>query len=131
MSIDALIFSLKDKNVIIISDDYIPYEYILKFASNLYDSKIWILSYPEHLYRYTKINFKKAGILNTKILLKNKIFKIDKSNFAIILFFGKKNNDDKKWLLSFYRKFLLNDYELITLTEDGVEYDEDSPLFRQ
>lgn len=128
MSVDSLISSLKKKNVIIISDDFIPYEYVLKFASRLSESKIWILSYPEHLYRYTKINFKKAGIPNTKTFFKNKILKIDKNEYSLILFFGKKHNQDKEWLLSFYRKFLINDYDLITLTEDGVEYDEDRPV---
>jgi hypothetical protein len=63
-------------------------------------------------------------------LNKKKLLKVDKDNNILILFFGKRNNEDKKWLLSFYRKFLINDYEIVTLTEEGVEYDEDSPLFR-
>lgn len=121
---------LKNKNVVVISDDYIPYYYILQFASYLADSRVHILSYPEHIYRYTKINFKKAGITRLTILDKNKMLKLDKDKYVLVLFFGKRSNEDKKWLLSLYRRFLLNDYEIINLTEKGVEYDEDSPLFK-
>lgn len=128
--IDNLISSLKDKNLIIIADDYIPYEYILKFASEIKESKIHILSYPEHIYRYTKINFKKAGHANIRVVYRNKVLKIDKKDYILLLFFGKRQNEDKKWLLSFYRKFLINNYEIVTLTEEGAEYDEDSSIFK-
>jgi len=121
--------TLINKNVVILSDDYIPYEYIMKFIATLTDSRVHIVKYPEHIYRYTKINFKKAGVQRQKDIYLDDILKLDKDSYILSFFFGKRVNKDKEWLLKIYKETVVRGFVNLTLSEKGFDYDEDNPLF--
>lgn len=120
---------LKGKNVVILADDYIPYEYIVNFISTLDESNIHIVKYPEHIYRYTKINFKRAKIVKFRELKLDDILKLDTDSYILTFFFGKRSNKDKEWLLKIYKETIVRHFENLVLSEKGFDYDEDSPLF--
>ena len=63
---------LVDKNVVILADDYIPYEYIVNFIATLHSSNIYIVKYPEHIYRYTNNKDNSLSIFD-KLKKKKKI----------------------------------------------------------
>lgn len=121
---------LEGKNVVILADDYIPYEYIVKFIATLTKSRIHIIKYPEHIYRYTKINFKRAGIRPYKELKLDDILKLNKEEYILTFFFGKRSNRDKEWLLKIYKETIVRYFENFVLSEKGFDYDENSPLFQ-
>jgi|DEB0MinimDraft_10_1074344.scaffolds.fasta_scaffold42554_4 hypothetical protein len=129
MSDEAISASLVGKNIVILSDDYIPYEYIMKFIATLQDSKVHIVKYPEHIYRYTKINFKRAGIERQKDIYLDDILKLDKDSYILSFFFGKRTNKDKEWLLKIYKETIVRNFVNLTLSEKGFDYDENNPLF--
>lgn len=120
---------LKGKNIVILADDYIPYEYIVNFIATLNHSNVHIVKYPEHIYRYTKINFKRAEIKKFKQLRLDDILKLDKDEYILTFFFGKKSNKDKEWLLKIYKETIVRRFENLVLSEKGFDYDEDSPLY--
>lgn len=120
---------LKGKNIVILADDYIPYEYIVKFIATLNHSNVHIVKYPEHIYRYTKINFKRAKIQKFKQLKLDDILKLDRDKYILTFFFGKRNNKDKEWLLKIYKETIVRRFENLVLSEKGFDYDEDSPLY--
>lgn len=120
---------LKGKNVVILADDYIPYEYIVKFIATLNESNVCIVKYPEHIYRYTKINFKRAKISRAREIKLDDILKLDKNSYILTFFFGKRTNKDKEWLLKIYKETIVRQFENLVLSEKGFDYDEDSPLY--
>jgi hypothetical protein len=120
---------LSNKIVIIASDDFIPYPYIKQFIPYLKNSKIYLLTDPVKYARYTKILLKSFNIKNIKFVSSKDIDNyLDVAIF--VLFFGKKYNQDKNKLLTIARLILINDQELIALSEDGVDIDENSSIYR-
>jgi hypothetical protein len=119
---------LSGKTVILASDDYIPYPYIKNFIPYIKNSNIVILANPTKYYRYTNILLNSFGIKNAKFVdIKN----IENYyNNIFILFFGKKENDDKDYLLKVARYLLINEQEVVALSEKGIDIDEDSPVYR-
>lgn len=120
---------LSGKSLVIASDDYIPYPYIKSFLPYISNSKITLLQEPIRYYKYTKILLNSFDIKHINFL---KFKKIQESyNESIyILFFGKKNNKDKEFLLTLSRMLLLENQEVIALSENGVDIDEDSSIYR-
>lgn len=119
---------LSNKNIILASDDFIPYPYIKKFVPLLQGGKIYLLTDPLKYARYTKILLNSCNIKNIRFLSSKDIDNyID--NAIFVLFFGKKYNQDKNKLLSIARLIIINNQELIALSEDGVDIDENSSLY--
>lgn len=120
---------LSGKSLVIASDDYIPYPYIKSFLPYISNSKITLLQEPIRYYKYTKILLNSFDIKHINFL---KFKKIEESyNESIyILFFGKKYNKDKEFLLTLSRMLLLENQEVIALSENGVDIDEDSSIYR-
>jgi len=119
---------LSGKTVILASDDYIPYPYIKNFIPYIKNSNIVILANPTKYYKYNNILLNSFGIKNNKFVdIKN----IENYyNNIFILFFGKKENDDKDYLLKVARYLLINEQEVVALSEKGIDIDENSPVYR-
>jgi hypothetical protein len=72
---------------------------------------------------------KRAKILKDKnFLLFNKIKKED---YIVVVFFGSKITKETKMLTVLAQQLVVLNYNVITITEEGVDYDENSPIFWQ
>lgn len=120
---------LENKTVVVASDDFIPYPYIKEFIPNISNSKIYLLQEPFKYSKYTKILLNSFDIKNIKFL---KFKNIDNlyNDSIFLLFFGSKNNEDKNFLLRLARMLLLEDQEVIALSQNGVDIDENSSIYR-
>lgn len=125
----TLTVSLDNKKIIIASDDFIPYPYIKTFIPYLKDSKIHLLTDPLKFSGYTKILLNSFNIKKIKTVKSDDIEKFY-DDCIFLLFFGKKNNLDKATLLRIARILLLNNQEVIALSQEGVDIDEDSTIYR-
>lgn len=124
-----LTVSLDNKKVIIASDDFIPYPYIKNFVPYLNNSKIYLLTDPLKFSRYTKILLNSFNIKKIKFIKAEDVEK-HYNDCIFLLFFGKKKNLDKESLLRIARILLINDQEVIALSEQGVDIDEDSSVYK-
>lgn len=131
---DINIEYLQTKKLLLISDTWYPYEYITNFVSKLITGKVFVYSSPASTARFIKVYLKVFA--NRKVnLIKDKNFNIffdDKINdYIVVVFFGKKRVKETDLLEILAKKLLTSYQDVIIVYPDGVDYDEDSSLFKR
>ena len=125
---------LKDKKILALSDTGYPYRHIKDFCQVLSESVVDIYVSPATTSRFLKVYIAYSGNNRSKILKDKKFLlfnKIKPSDYVIVVFFGTKVTKETKMLTILAQQLLIANYDIITVTEQGVDYDEDSPIFRQ
>ncbi len=125
---------LKTKKLLLISDTWYPYLYITDFIKILDSGKVYVYSSPASTAKFIKVYLKVFAKRKVK-LIKDKNFNLffnDKINeYIVVVFFGRKRVKETD-LLEIVAKKLLTSYQDVMLVyPDGVDYDEDSPLFQR
>ena len=124
---------LQTKKLLLISDTWYPYEYITGFVGKLVTGKVFVYSSPASTARFIKVYL--IVFANRKVnLSKAKNFNIffdDKINeYVVVVFFGKKTVKETDLLEILAKKLLTSYQDVIIVYPDGVDYDEDSSLFK-
>ncbi len=119
---------LKDKKVLLLSDTGNPYKYLINFIPELTNSKIYIYVSPASTSKFIKLFVKQS--LNKKVkIIKDKNFSMFYNNkikdYYVCIFFGKNNTQETAALKRLTRDMLLLYNNIIVITENGVDYDED------
>ena len=119
---------LKDKKVLLLSDTGNPYKYLIDFIPELTNSKIYIYVSPASTSKFIKLFVKQS--LNKKVkIIKDKNFSMFYNNkikdYYVCIFFGKNNTQETAALKRLTRDMLLLYNNIIVITENGVDYDED------
>lgn len=124
---------LKDKKILALSDTGYPYKHIKDFCSEMSESIVDIYVSPASTSRFLKIYTTFSGNKRTKIL-KDKNFllfnKIKPEDYIVVIFFGTKVTKETKFLTVLAQKLIILNYNVITVTESGVDYDEDNPIYK-
>lgn len=124
---------LKNKKILALSDTGYPYRHIKDFCSEISESIVDIYVSPASTSRFLKVFISFSGNKRTKIL-KDKNFnlfdKIQPKDYIVVIFFGSKQTKETKFLTVLALNLVVAGYNIITITENGVDYDEDSPLFK-
>lgn len=125
---------LKDKKILALSDTGYPYRHIKDFCEVLSESVVDVYVSPATTSRFLKVYISYSGNKRSKILKDKKFLlfnKIKPKDYIIVVFFGSKMTKETKLLTVLAQQLLIANYDIITVTEQGVDYDEDSPIFRQ
>lgn len=124
---------LKDKKILALSDTGYPYRHIKDFCEVLSESVVDIYVSPATTSRFLKVYISYSGNKRSKILKDKKFLlfnKIKPKDYIIVVFFGSKITKETRLLTVLAQQLLIANYDIITVTEQGVDYDEDSPIFR-
>ena len=125
--------NLKDKKILALSDTGYPYPYIRDFCKQLSESIVDIYVSPASTSRFLKIYVSFTKNKRVKIL-KDKKFnlfnKIKPDDYIVVIFFGSKITKETKFLTVIAQQLVILNYNVITVNEDGVDYDENHPLFK-
>ena len=124
---------LKDKKILALSDTGYPYKHIKDFCQQLSESVVDIYVSPATTSRFLKVYITYSGNRRSRILKDKKFLlfnKIKPSDYVIVVFFGSKITKETRLLTVLAQQLLIANYDIITVTEQGVDYDEDSPIFR-
>jgi soluble P-type ATPase len=125
---------LKDKKVLALSDTGYPHKHIKDFCKELSESIVDVYVSPATTSGFLKVYMSFSGNKRAKIL-KDKNFllfnKIKKEDYIIVVFFGSKITKETKMLTVLAQQLVVLNYNVITITEEGVDYDENSPIFWQ
>lgn len=125
---------LKDKKLLLLSDTWFPYDYIKEFLKELTAGKVYIYSSPASTAKFIKVYIKVFAKRKVQIL-KDKDFKLffDKKvdDYVVVIFFGKKRTKETPVLELLAKKLLTSYQDVVTVLPDGIDYDENSPLFRE
>jgi hypothetical protein len=126
--------SLKDKKILALSDTGYPYPYIKEFCKEISESIVDVYVSPASTSRFLKVYISFSGNKRTKIL-KDKKFalftKIKPKDYIVVIFFGAKHTSQTKLLTVIAQQLIIQNYNVITVNENGVDYDEDNPIFTQ
>lgn len=122
---------LKDKKVLLLSDTGNPYNYLIDFIPELKNSKIYIYISPASTAKFVKLFIKQS--LNKKVkIIQDKNFSLFYNNeikdYYICIFFGKYKTKETALLRRLTRDMLLLYNNIIVITENGVDYDENYSL---
>ena len=125
--------NLKDKKILALSDTGYPYPYIRDFCKQLSESIVDIYVSPASTSRFLKIYVSFTKNKRVKIL-KDKKFnlfnKIKPDDYIVVIFFGSKITKETKFLTVIAQQLVILNYNVITVNEDGVDYDENHPFFK-
>lgn len=125
---------LNTKKLLLISDTWYPYEYITSFLGKLITGKVFVYSSPASTAKFIKVYLKVFAKRKVN-LIKDKNFNLffdDKINeYVVVVFFGKKRVKETAILEIVAKKLLTSYQDVILVYPDGVDYDEDSPLFKR
>lgn len=127
------ILNLKNKKILALSDTGYPYPYIRDFCKYLSESIVDIYVSPASTSRFLKIYVSITGNKRTKILKDKKFLlfnKIKPEDYIVIIFFGSKITKETKFLTIIAQQLVILNYNIITVNEDGVDYDENHPIFQ-
>lgn len=117
-----------NKKILALSDTGYPYPYIKDFCNLIKDSIVDIYVSPVTTSRFLKIYIKYSGNKRAKIL-KDKKFslfkKIEPNDYIIIIFFAPKKTGETKLLTVLAQQLIISGFNVITVSEEGVDYDED------
>ena len=119
---------LKNKKVLLLSDTGNPYNYLINFIPELNNSKIYIYVSPASTSKFIRLFVKQS--LNKKVkIIEDKNFSMFYNNkikdYYVCIFFGKNKTKETAVLKRLTRDMLLLYNNIIVITEDGVDYDED------
>lgn len=123
---------LERKKILLLSDTSFPHDYIKSFLSQLTSGKVYIYSSPASTAKFIKVYLKvftkrKISIIkdkNFKIFFDSKI-----DDYVVVILFGKKRTKETPILELLAKKLLTSYQDVVIVSEEGVDYDEDSPLF--
>ena len=123
---------LGTKKLLLISDTWYPYEYIKKFLADLNSGKVYVYASPASTAKFIKVYLKIFA--NRKVsLIKDKNFNMffdDRINeYIVVIFFGRKKAKETPLLEILAKKLLTSYQDVVIVYPDGVDCDEDSPLF--
>jgi len=125
--------SLKDKKVLALSDTGYPYKHIKDFCKQLSGSIVDVYVSPASTSGFLKVYMSFSGNRRAKILKDKKFLlfgKIKPEDYIVVIFFGSKITKETKMLTVLAQNLVVSNYNIITVTEEGVDYDENSPLFK-
>lgn len=119
---------LKNKEVLLLSDTANPYKHLIDFIPELTNSKVYIYVSPASTAKFIRLFIKQS--LNKKVkIIKDKNFSLFYNNkiknYYVCIFFGKYETKETKVLKRLTRDMLLLYNNIIVITENGVDYDED------
>lgn len=124
---------LKNKKILALSDTGYPYKHIKDFCYEISDSIVDVYVSPASTSRFLKVFISFSGNKRSKIL-KDKNFnlfdKIKPNDYIIVIFFGSKQTKETKFLTVLALNLVVAGFNIITVSENGVDYDEDNPLFK-
>lgn len=126
--------SLKDKKILALSDTGYPYPHIKDFCKEISDSVVDVYVSPASTSRFLKLYISFSGNKRTKILKDKKFLlfsKIKPKDYIVVIFFGTKITKETKLLTIIAQKLIISNYNVITVNENGVDYDEDNPIFTE
>jgi len=122
-----------NKKVLALSDTGFPYSYIREFCNLIENAVVDVYVSPATTSRFLKLYISSTGNRRCRIL-KDKNYslfdKIKKDDYIFIVFFGKKKDKETKGLTILCQNLVILGYDLITVTEEGVDYDDNSSIFR-
>lgn len=124
---------LKNKKILALSDTGYPYPHIKNFCKELSESVVDVYVSPATTSRFLKVYMTYSGNKRAKILKDKKFNLFDKikpSDYIVVIFFGSKITKETKLLTVIAQQFIINNYNVITVNESGIDYDEDNPVFR-
>ena len=125
---------LKDKKVLALSDTGYPHKHIKDFCKQLSESIVDVYVSPASTSGFLKVYMSFSGNKRAKILKDKKFLlfnKIKPEDYIVVIFFGSKITKETKMLTVLAQNLVVLNYNVITITEEGVDYDENSPIFRQ
>lgn len=124
---------LEQKQLLLLSDTSYPHGYIRDFLSSLDTSKVFIYCSPASTAKFIRLYLKFSAKKQAKII-KDRNYKMfinsSTDDYIIIIFFGKKKTKETALLEILSRQLLLTYKDIIIVTEEGINYDEDSSLFQ-
>jgi hypothetical protein len=123
---------LNSKKVLLLSDTHYPHLYIKDFLKYLDASNVYVYVSPATTSKFIKVYLKVFAHRNATILKdkKYKIFFDDAiNNYIVVIFFGKKATNETQLLEKLAKKLILCYQDVIVVTHEGIDYDEDSSLF--
>jgi hypothetical protein len=125
---------LKNKKVLALSDTGYPYPYIRDFCKQLSQSIVHIYVSPATTSRFLKLYISVTGNNRTRILKDKKFLlfnHIEPEDYIVVIFFGSKITKETRFLTVLAQKLVILNYNIITVTEEGIDYDADNPIFKQ
>jgi hypothetical protein len=125
---------LEDKRVLALSDTAYPYKHIKNFCKILSKSIVDIYVSPASTSGFLKVYVAFSGNKRSKILKDKKFLllgKIKPEDYIIVIFFGSKKTKETKMLTVLAQQLVIGGYNIITVSEDGIDYDEDNPFYQQ
>ena len=125
---------LKDKKVLALSDTSYPHKYIKHFCNEISESVVDVYVSPATTSGFLKVYVSHTGNKRSKILKDKKFLlfnKIKPKDYIIVIFFGSKKTKETRMLTVLAQQLVIHNYNIITVTEEGVDYDKDNPIFKQ
>jgi len=123
---------LNSKKVLLLSDTQYPHTYIKDFLKYLDASNVYVYVSPATTSKFIKVYLKVFAHRHATIL-KDKRYKIffenAIDNYIVVIFFGKKPTKETQLLEQLAKKLILCYQDVIVITHEGIDYDEDSSLF--
>lgn len=124
---------LKDKKILALSDTGYPYRHIKDFCNLISDSVVDVYVSPASTSGFLKVYIKYSGNKRCRIL-RDKNFlllnKIKPSDYIVVVFFGSKITKETRMLTVLAQQLIISDYNVITVNEDGIDYDADNPIYQ-
>ena len=122
----------ENKKILAMSDTGYPYQYIRDFCQKIETAIVDVYVSPATTARFLKLYIAATGNKRCKIL-KDKNYqlfdKIQKTDYIFVVFFGKKVSRETRALTVLCQSLVIQGYDLITVTEEGVDYDDNSSIF--
>lgn len=125
---------LKDRKVLALSDTAYPYRHIKDFCKVLSESIVDVYVSPATTSGFLKVYMTFSGNKRAKILKDKKFLllnKIKPEDYIIVIFFGSKITRETKMLTVLAQQLIISDYNVITVNENEIDYDEDNPFYQQ
>ena len=125
---------LKDKKVLALSDTAYPYRHIKEFCKILSESIVDVYVSPATTSGFLKVYMSFSGNKRAKILRDKKFLllnKIKPEDYIVVIFFGNKITKETKMLTVLAQQLIIADYNVITVNENEIDYDEDNPFYQR
>jgi len=124
---------LENRKVLALSDTAYPYKHIKSFCKILSKSIVDIYVSPATTSGFLKVYVAFSGNKRSKILKDKKFLllgKIKPDDYIIVIFFGNKTTKETRMLTVLAQQLVIGGYNIITVSEDGIDYDEDNPFYK-